>query len=79
MSYGLDGYTTLSPGNVAEDGLEALTVLGSGRQACTASGGDGERQGGFAAEHVLQLGGLVHDLVQCHAHEVHEHQVHDGP
>jgi hypothetical protein len=53
-------------------------VLRSGRQSATTSSGDGHRQRCVSAEHVLQLGGLVHDLVERHADEVHEHQVDDG-
>ena len=64
---------------MAQNGLEALTVLSRGRQPCSGTRGDRERQRGLAAEHVLQLRCLVHDLIHGNEDEVHEHQVHNGP
>ena len=40
---------------------------------------DHERAGGFAAEHVAKLRGLVVDLVHANADEVGEHDLRDRP
>ena len=63
---------------MAQQSFKRLTVLGSCRQSAATSSGDGHRQRCVSTEHVLQLGGLVDDLVKGHADEVHEHQVNDG-
>ena len=62
---------------MAQQCFKRLTVLGSCGQSATTSSGDGHGQSCVSAEHVLQLGGLVDDLVESHTDEVHEHQVDD--
>ena len=52
-------------------------MLRAGRQAGATGRGDGQRHRDVAAEHELQLRGLVVDLVERDADEVHEHQVAD--
>ena len=49
------------------------------RQPGAAGGRDRQGHGCRPAEHVLELGRLIGDLVGCHEHEVHEHQVDDRP
>ena len=78
-SYGEDGSTTLSPGDVREHRVEALAVLARCPKSGTVHGPDDERGDGLAAEHVAKLGGLIEDLVEAHAHEVDEHQLGNGP
>ncbi len=78
-SYAFDGVHHLETGNVAEQSFEALAVLRPSRHAATADCGDREWQDRLAAEHVLQLCGLIDDLVGGDQHEVHEHDVDDWP
>ncbi len=67
----------LESGDVGQHGLEALTVLGTGGEPGSPHRGDRQRQRGVAAEHVLELRGLIRELVHRDKHEVHEHQVDD--
>ena len=59
-------------------GIEALAVLRGGAEAGAVHGADHHRGHRLAAEHVLELGGLVEDLVEADPHEVDEHQLGDG-
>ena len=58
-------------------GIEALAVLRGGAEAGAVHGADHHRGHRLAAEHVLELGGLVEDLVEADPHEVDEHQLGD--
>ena len=65
----------LEPGDVGEQRRQHLAVLGRGAKAGADHRADHDRGLGLAAEHVLELGGLVEDLVETDAHEVDEHQL----
>ena len=49
-------------------------MLRGGAEPGAVHGADHHRGHGLAAEHVLELGGLVEDLVEADPHEVDEHQ-----
>ena len=69
----------LDPRCVDKPGLQTLGVLRSGASAGTSRGADHHRDTGLAPKHEADLGRLVHDLVERHADEVHEHDVDDRP
>ena len=75
---GVGWHHALEAGEVREDGVEGLGVLGRRVQARAHAGHDGERQRYLAAEHVAHLGGVVGDLVGAHAEEAHVHKLDDG-
>ena len=54
-------------------------MLRGGAEAGAVHGADDHGRDRLAAEHVLELGGLVEDLVEADAHEVDEHQLGHGP
>ena len=72
------GNDHLQAGEVSQTCLEALGVLGGGTGACTGSGAHDHRHLHLAAEHEAHLGRFVDQLVKADAHEVGEHQLHNG-
>ena len=69
----------LQAGRVHEDGFERLAVLGADRRATDHRHAHGHRHGRPAARHVAELGGVVGELVEAHADEVHEHDLGHRP
>jgi hypothetical protein len=67
----------LESGHVGEPRLEALRVLRRGPGAGPERGPQHHRHAGGAAEHVVDLGGLVDDLVHRLVGEVGELDLHD--
>ena len=65
------------PGDVGEQGFEALRVLAARRAPGAELGAHGERHLGGAAGHERQLGGLVQQLVEADAEEVEVHHLDD--
>ena len=70
------------PGDVGEEGFEALRVLAARRATGPELGADGERHLGGATGHERELGRLVEQLVEAHAEEVEvhhlDHRAHPG-
>ena len=54
-------------------------MLGRGPEAGADHAADDQRRFRLAAEHVLELGGLIEDLVEAHAHEIDEHELGHRP
>jgi hypothetical protein len=65
-------------GDKSVDDLEAVGVLGRELMAGAARHPDDQGHLGLAAEHVADLGRVVHDLVIGDEREVDRHQLHDG-
>jgi hypothetical protein len=72
----------LQPRHVREPRFQALAVLRGGAGAGTAGQADHHRHAGLAAEHEMDLGRLIDDLLHCQRHEVGElqleHRLHAG-
>ena len=62
-----------------EQAVQGLAMLRGGVEPAAALHADHQRHLGLAAQHVAQLGRLVHDLIEAHAGEIAEHQFRDGP
>ena len=77
VSAGVDGMTTLKPGDVREQRLEALRVLAARRAPGAELRPHGQRHLRGAAGHERQLRGLVEQLVETDAEEVEVHQLDD--
>ena len=75
---GRGGDDHLQAGEVGQTGLKALGVLGGGAGAGTGGGAHDQRNLYLATEHEAHLGCFVYELVKADAHEVREHQLHDG-
>ncbi len=73
------GNCDLDPGNVHEPRLEALRVLRAHPHPRDDRRPDHERHGELAAGEVVELRGLVEDLIHRDADEVEELDLADGP
>jgi hypothetical protein len=67
----------LQAGDVGEHRLETLRMLGAGAAARSGLRPEHDRALERAGCHVRQLCRLVHDRVQTHTDEVHEHDLDD--
>ena len=72
------GHEDLEAGDVDEEGVGALGVLGCGGAAGTDGGAEDDGEGRLAAEHVVNLGHLVDDLVHGGEGEGHHAGADDG-
>ena len=62
---------------MGEHRVKTLRMLGCRTETGAVHSADYERCDRLAAKHVTEFGGLVEDLVEANAHEVHEHQFDD--
>ena len=76
---GVGRHHALQAGDVAEDGVEGLGMLGGAAEAGANAGQHGEWHLDLAPEHVPHLGRVVQQLVHANAHKVNEHQLGDCP
>ena len=53
-------------------------MLSGGAESGADHAANDDRRLGLAAEHVFELGGLVEDFIEAHAHEIDEHELGDG-
>ena len=69
----------LQTGNVGHKRFQRLRMMGSVRPGGSARYPDHHRHLVLPGEHIVSLGGLVGELVEADADEVHEHDLHHGP
>ena len=69
----------LGAGEVGDDRVQILGVLGGGGPAGADGGSDDHRDIFLSAGHVAHLGHLIDNLIHSHQHKVREHNLHDGP
>ena len=77
-SAGLDGMTTFKPGTWASQDFEALRVVRAHGAADAALDAHGERNFQLPAGHVVQLRGVIDQLIHRQGDKVDEHDLDNG-